>query len=172
MSQHISVASIRRAAEKIRHTGPVTEMRIAEELNVEPRVVCHYVRCIKNLKNELGIQGRVMAKVDYIATIRLLEERGVLVTVRRIAFFTGSSKANIREWLRRHAVHATWISTEHDVHRYAIAQQARWNAVSCRNDLGTLNMTTLAYTIGLERISLYRILKKWPSLKRELQLKR
>lgn len=167
--QLISIASLRRAADRVGKTGPVTEERIAHELNIERRVISHYIKGVTNLKAELGIKKSLVRSATYTDALRLLQERGLLITVRRIAYLSRASKEGVRGWLDRNRVHIVSVCTEHEIRRYAIVQRARWQVRSCRNDLGRLNKRRLASKIGMERSAFFCFLKKWPSFRAELE---
>lgn len=170
--QRVAVAEFRSAASILRSSDEdVTIGALARIIGVPPKVVGQYVKNITGLSEELGVVKKSSIETKYLDAIVALDERGVVITIPRIAFLTGSSVKSVKTWLARHqehALHARRIVSRQEQRRCHMITLSKW--VRYLQPRMPWNVTSVARCLGCERSALHRKMSQNPSLREELGL--
>ena len=169
---NIAVARIKVAAKKLAHRKvPITVEKLAQEMGEEVVDVSKYVHFMRGLKEEIGLvvissPHKSTGKAANIAAA--LTKAGVLVTARRIAALTKSSRQATVVYVSRNRDFANvWkVISEHEHKRIRRVQRLRW-AVK-KLDVHARTIKELARLTGINFSTLSYLLKKNPILCREL----
>ncbi len=168
----VALATFRRTREVlVRNKTQVTIKTLAHEMEVPSRVVRLYMRNIPGLAAELGVVPFKTQPSKYREAVRSLSERGVTVTLRRIAALTGVSQGAVREALRQpqNSLSADVVIVPvKELQRLHAVTYVRWMRLS--NPHMKHTVTAVAQCLGWDRTRLQKVIRRHPSFRKDLGL--
>ncbi len=168
--EKVSIAALRRASHSLRGKGTeVTIDHLALEVGVTIETARNYVTRVTGLAQELGVVRRKPLDGAYVDSMRLLAERDVLVTLRRVAVLSKASENTVRNWLKRHEAsicEGLCVVKTTALHRHRIVNRVKWLRVLYPGK--QLTVCFVARCMHRDRNLLRRMMKNDPELRKQL----
>lgn len=149
----------------------VTFAALARKMDADPRDIRNFITNIRNFQEEIGIVhfGR-SRRAQYIRSMELLRDAGLLITYSRIAALSQSSPKAVRGWLARHPTVREMfsITSGSTLRQRRCFKRLPWSVWHRRAHGLPVTMKALASDVGYECCAFYRLLRGHEELKREL----